>query len=281
MGAGLRRNSLMRLNLRPVNLRRAPAFALLFALVPALSLAPGCAHHGHTAAAKSGQSSAQTSPPPLIPRRLVFGNPDRSSVEISPDGRHISFLAPRNGVMNVFVAAADNPSMATPVTNDTTRGIPGYFWAYDSKHVLYIQDKGGNENWNVFSVAVDAPDQATNLTPNEKVAARVAGISERHPESILVAVNDRDPRFHDLYRVDIASGERTLLAQNPGEIEGNTVGQIMADDDYRVRFASASTPDGGEAYYQPSGGADTASAAAPPTDWKLFEKIGSDDTMTT
>src|SRR5437868_3167604 len=169
----------MRPNLRTVTLRPAPAAVLLFALVPALSLAPGCARHDRTAAATSRPSAARAAPAPLIPRRLVFGNPDRSSVEISPDGRHVSFLAPRDGVMNVFVAPADDPSKATPVTHDTTRGIPGYFWAYDSKHVLYIQDKGGNENWNVFSVAVDAPDQAKNLTPDEKVAARAAGVSER------------------------------------------------------------------------------------------------------
>jgi dipeptidyl aminopeptidase/acylaminoacyl peptidase len=109
------------------------------------------------------------------------------------------------------------------------------------------------------------------------VAAQVAAVSERHPESVLIGINDRDPRFHDLYRVDIATGEKTLLAQNPGQIEGNTVGAFVADDDYHVRFAAASTPDGGDALYEPAG----AAGGAPPTEWKLFEKIGADDTMTT
>ena len=240
-------------------------------------LAAGCARHDRgTSDRGTPQTRQPGKPAELIPRRLIFGNPDRSQVQISPDGRHVSFLASRDGVMNVHVAPADDPNNARPVTNDRTRGIPNYFWAYDSKHVLYIKDEGGNENWNVFSVDVAAPDQPKNLTPNDKVAARIAAVSERHPDAILVGINDRDPRFHDLYRVNIANGEKTLLAQNPGQIEGNVVGGIMADDDYSVRFAVASTPDGGDAIYEPAG-----EAGAPPTQWKLFDKIGADDNMTT
>src|SRR5206468_3571215 len=145
-------------------------------------------------------------------------------------------------------------------------------------HVLYGKDEGGNENWNVFSVAIDAPDVAKNLTPNDKVAAQIAAVSERHPESILVLINDRDERFHDLYRINIVTGERTLLARNPGQVEGNTVSGFMADDDYNVRFLAASTPDGGDALYQPG---DDAKEASPPTQWKLFDTIGADDSMTT
>ena len=243
-------------------------------VLSAAMLLAGCARHDK---GKSGPPQMRKDGPPaqLIPRRLIFGNPDRSQVQISPDGRHVSFLASRDGVMNVFVAPADDPNNAKPVTNDRTRGIPNYFWAYDAKHVLYIKDEGGNENWNVFSVDIAAPDQPKNLTPNDKVAARISGVSERHPESILVGINDRDPRFHDLYRVNIASGDKTLLAQNPGQIEGNVVGAVVADDDYRVRFAVATTADGGTALYQPKGegGAEAG--------WGLYDTIGSDDTMTT
>jgi dipeptidyl aminopeptidase/acylaminoacyl peptidase len=242
-------------------------------------LVGGCASHGGAKKVpKAGAPAAGAgAAAELIPRRLIFGNPDRTGVQISPDGRHVSFLAPRDGVMNVYVAPADAPDKAQPITNDRTRGITRYFWAFDSKHVLYAKDQGGNENWNVFSVPIEAPDQEKNLTPNDKVAAQVAAVSERHPESVLIGINDRDPRFHDLYRVNIATGEKTLLAQNPGQIEGNTVAAFMADDDYHVRFAAASTPDGGEALYEPAG----AAGAAPPAQWKLFEKIGADDTMTT
>ena len=100
-----------------------PVLAALI-LSGGVALCAGCANKNESAKAKASSQPSAAAPTQLIPRRLVFGNPDRSSVEISPDGRHVSFLAPRNGVMNVFVAAADNPSMATPVTNDTTRGIP-------------------------------------------------------------------------------------------------------------------------------------------------------------
>lgn len=249
--------------------------AIGVALMLTASLAAGCARDGRGAAARhkaDGPASTQ-----LIPRRLIFGNPDRAGVQISPDGTHVSFLAPRDGVMNVYVAPADDPAKATPITNDRARGVPSYFWAYDSKHVLYAKDEGGNENWNVFSVPVDAPDRAKNLTPNDKVAARVSGVSERHPESVLIAINDRDPRFHDLYRVNIATGDKTLLAQNPGQIEGNTVAGMMADDDYNVRFAAASTPDGGQALYLP----EMAAHGDAPAAWKLFDKVDADDTMTT
>ena len=246
-------------------------------------LSVGCARRDgapsrHSGTGDSADDSPAAAAVELIPRRLIFGNPDRAGVQISPDGRYLSFLAPRDGVMNVYVAPASDPSQATPVTNDRTRGIPNYFWAYDSKHVLYVKDEGGNENWNVFSVAVESPDRPKNLTPNDKVAARIAAVSERHPESILVGVNDRDPRFHDLYRVNIATGEKTLLAQNPGQIEGNTVGQLVADDDYNVRFAAATTADGGMALYQPKG---EVGEGGGPTEWALFDTIGSDDTMTT
>ena len=255
---------------------RRAVLALLVGVCVGAAVCTGCASRDGNAKARKGDRGAPAAASvELIPRRLIFGNPDRAGVQISPDGKYVSFVAPRDGVMNVYVAPADDPSRPTPITNDRARGITNHFWAYDSKHVLYVKDEGGNENWNVFSVPVDRPDEAKNLTPNEKVAAQMTGVSERHPESVLISINDRDARFHDLYRVNIATGERTLLAQNPGQIDGNTVGGFMADDDYNVRFASASTPDGGEALYEPAG------EAVPVGNWKQFEKIGADDTMTT
>ena len=258
-------------------MRRMVTQAAAIIPVIAIGLLAGCAHRDKKQASTQAESAPPSATTELIPRRLIFGNPDRAGVQISPDGRHVSYLSPRDGVMNVYVAPADDPAKATPVTNDRTRGITSYFWAYDSKHVLYAQDKGGNENWNVYSVPIEAPDQAKNLTPNDKVAAQVSGVSERHPESVLIGMNDRDPRFHDLYRVNIATGDKTLLAQNPGQIEGNTAGGFMADDDYNVRFLVASTPDGGDALYQPAGGAAPGGALQ----WTLFDKITADDTMTT
>ena len=86
---------------------------------------------------------------PLIPRDIFFGNPDRAAVRVSPDGRHLSFLAPVNGVLNVWVAPVENIGAAKPVTRDTGRGIHIYFWAYTSRNLLYLQDQGGDENWKV------------------------------------------------------------------------------------------------------------------------------------
>jgi dipeptidyl aminopeptidase/acylaminoacyl peptidase len=258
---------------------------LAFALLAAAGLGAGCAGRGADSRSSKATGGATTratrdvaAAGDLIPRKVLFDNPDRSSVQISPDGRHISFLAPRDGVMNVYVAPTSDPSNATPVTNDRTRGIPFYFWAYDSKHVLYGKDQGGNENWNIFAVNVNEPDQPRNLTPNDKVAAQINGVSHKHPEEILVGVNDRDPRFHDVYKVNIRTGEKNLLAPNPGEIDGNTVGGFIADDDYNVRFAVASTPDGGNAFYKPRGELKPGGDAS---QWEPFDRVGSDDALTT
>ncbi|MCC7354931.1 MAG: S9 family peptidase, partial [Anaerolineae bacterium] len=94
---------------------------------------------------------------PLIPRRVLFGNPDRASVQISPDGAHLTWLAPLEGVLNVWVAPRDDLAAARPVTRDTGRGIRSYLWAYTNAHILYIQDKNGDENWRLYAV-----DLATN-----------------------------------------------------------------------------------------------------------------------
>src|SRR3954471_23216851 len=129
MGARLRRH-LMRLN----------CWLYLVAVsLTAASVTAGCARKERSSAVPQMQKQMRDKTPvtvELIPRKLIFGNPDRAGVQISPDGKYVSFLAPRDGVMNVYVAPADDPSQAKPITNDRTRGIPNCFWAYDSKHVL-------------------------------------------------------------------------------------------------------------------------------------------------
>jgi dipeptidyl aminopeptidase/acylaminoacyl peptidase len=249
-------------------------------LVPAFLtvLSVGCSQADTPA---PGARAAAADATPLIPRRVLFGNPDRAQVRISPDGKYVSFLAPRDGVMNVYVAPVGDPGAAKPVTNDRKRGIPMYFWAFDSKHVLYGQDQGGNENWNIFSVDVAKPDDARNLTPSEKVAARITQVSERHPDEILISLNDRDPRFHDVYKINISTGEKTLLVKNPGEINGATISGFIADEDYRIRFAGGSTPDGGNEFFQPKAGAAGAAAEGGEMEWESYDKVGPDDSLTT
>ncbi len=200
----------------------------------------------------------------LIERQILFGNPDKTSARVSPNGKLISYLAPRDGVMNIFVGPLDAPDAAQPVTDERQRGIRVYFWAFDSQHLLYIQDTKGDEDWHVYSVDL-AGNPAKDLTPIPKVNAQISAVSEKFPSEILVGLNDRDPRYHDLYRIDIASGERTLVEKNP-DFAG-----FVADDDYRVRLAMRMTADGGSQYYEPDGSGG----------WKEFQKVGREDSLTT
>ncbi|MBI3837813.1 MAG: S9 family peptidase [Planctomycetia bacterium] len=200
----------------------------------------------------------------LIGRKILFGNPDKASARLSPDGSKLSYLAPRDGVLNVFVGPVDDPNAAQPVTKDDYRGIQTYFWAYDSRHILYAQDTGGDEDFHVYSVDLTT-NQAKDLTPLAKVSAQIEEVSEKFPEEILVGLNDRDPQFHDVYRINIATGERTLIQKN------TEFASITSDDEYRVRFAMKMTLDGGSQLYQADGQGG----------WKEFQKIDFDDTLTT
>jgi dipeptidyl aminopeptidase/acylaminoacyl peptidase len=200
----------------------------------------------------------------LIPRQVLFGNPDKAMVKISPDGMKIGYLAPVEGVLNVWVGPVDDPAAARPVTKDTYRGIRFYSWAYTNEHVLYIQDKGGDENWRLYSVDLGS-SAIQDLTPIEGVQARVQGVSHKYPGEILVGLNDRDPTLHDLYRVDIETGERRLIQENP-EFAG-----YLTDDDYNVRFALRVTPDGGSEILKAAGDGN----------WELFVQIGMEDVITT
>jgi hypothetical protein len=175
---------------------------------------------------------------PLIPRRLLFGNPEKAGPSLSDDGRQLAFRAAVDGVMNVWVAPFDRPEAARPVTKDTSRGIRQYFWAYTNAHIIYLQDKGGDENWRVYSVDV-ATGATKDLTPFDKVAAQIQGVSDRFPDEILVALNDRNPELHDVYRINVVSGKRTLVQRN------DKYAGFVTDDDFKVRFAQVYRPDGG------------------------------------
>jgi dipeptidyl aminopeptidase/acylaminoacyl peptidase len=200
----------------------------------------------------------------LIPRQTLFGNPQRASVRISPDGEHLSYLAPVDGVLNVWVGPVGDPAAAKPITQDKGRGVRIYFWAYDGRHVLYLQDKGGDENWRVYSVDVGSRE-VRDLTPLEKVQARIQEVSHRLPNEILVALNDRDPQLHDIYRVNLTTGERQLALENEGFLGFET------DADYHVRFAERTTPDGGREILQR-----TADGG-----WKPFIQLAPEDALST
>ena len=176
---------------------------------------------------------------PLIPRKLLFGNPDKTQARISPDGQRLSYLAPVNGVLNVWVGPVDNPMAARPVTNDTKRGIRFHGWAYTSKHIFYLQDKGGDENWRISGVDLES-GAVTDYTPIEKVNAAIVSGSLQTPEKLVIALNDRNEQVHDLYILDLNTGERTLLIQNDEGFLSYTV-----DEEFNVRMGSCMTPDGG------------------------------------
>jgi dipeptidyl aminopeptidase/acylaminoacyl peptidase len=174
---------------------------------------------------------------PLIPREVLFGNPERASPGISPDGTRIAWLAPVDGVLNVWVGqiGADD---AKPVTDDTDRGIRDYRWAHDDRHLLYVQDRGGDENWHLY--AVDLEGGATrDLTPFDGVQAQLVATDKEFPDQVLVGLNKDNPELHDVYQLDLATGKLDLVASNPGFIGW------LADADLRVRCGVAPTPDGG------------------------------------
>jgi dipeptidyl aminopeptidase/acylaminoacyl peptidase len=201
---------------------------------------------------------------PLIPRRVLFGNPDKAGPTLSEDGKHLAFRAAVDGVMNVWVAPSDKPEAARPITKDTSRGIRQYFWSYTNSHIVYLQDKGGDENWRVYSVDVTS-GAARDLTPFDKVAAQIQGTSNRFPDQILVALNDRTPEYHDLYRINVVTGARTLVQRN------DRYAGFVTDDDFKVRFAQLFRADGGMDLLRRTG----TGRFVP------FESVGPEDSLTT
>jgi len=185
--------------------------------------------------------------PPLIDRELFFGDPEISGAQISPDGKYIAFLKPLNKTRNIWVKKTDAPfDSAKPITNDTKRPIPGYLWSRDGKYVLYAQDKLGDENYNVYAVdpaaAPVAPAEvpaARNLTDLKGVRAMIYDVPRSEPDIIYVGLNDRDKSWHDLYKVRISTGERTLLRQNTDRITG-----WIFDLKDQLRLASRSADNG-------------------------------------
>ena len=186
--------------------------------------------------------------PPLIDREVFFGDPQVSGARLSPDGKWISFRKPYSGVMNVWVKAVEAPfDAARPLTADIERPLGRHFWTEDSRYVVFMQDEGGTEDHHVFAVdpAADA-DEATgvpparDLTPMEGIRALIYAVPEGTPSQIIVGINDRDPALHDVYRLDIDTGERELLIRND-----TSVSQWVTDLAGVVRLAIRQRPDGG------------------------------------
>ncbi|MBV8148655.1 MAG: S9 family peptidase [Candidatus Eremiobacteraeota bacterium] len=200
--------------------------------------------------------------PPLIPRDVLFGNPLKTSPQISPDGKMLAYLAPSNGVLSVWVRTIgrnDDRVIAT----DPSRPIRDISWQGDSRHVLYLQDKGGNENFHIFAVSINGGD-SRDLTPNPKVRAGIDDIDPAYPDTALIETNERDPHYFDVYRLDLVSGKAVLDTQNPGDVAGWT-----ADNKMTIRAALVQNPDGSSLVRV----RDSASAAP----WRTLVTFSADD----
>ena len=176
--------------------------------------------------------------PEIIPREVLFGNPEKISPKISPDGTRMAYIAPVNNVLNVWVKTIGEEDDKA-VTKDDDRGIRRYFWAADGKHIMYLQDVGGDENWRLYAVNLES-DEIRDLTPFEEVQVQIVERNKNFPNEFLIAMNKENPKFHDVYHLDLTTGDLKLVARNTGTITG-----WVADANLKVRGAMAATPDGG------------------------------------
>jgi dipeptidyl aminopeptidase/acylaminoacyl peptidase len=175
---------------------------------------------------------------PLIPREVLFGNPERTSPQISPDGTQLGYLAPVDGVLNVWVRTLGKADDRA-VTADKKRGIRNFTWQYDNQHIFYAQDVGGDENWRLYQTDI-ATKQTKDLTPFEKVRVDLVAYDWKTPDTLLLQMNNRDPKVFDVYRIDLKTGKMDLDTENPGD-----VASWQADNALQVRAAQVQTPDGG------------------------------------
>lgn len=176
---------------------------------------------------------------PIVPRDVLFGNPERTGPSLSPDGSRLAWLAPDEGVLNVWMGRTDLAD-ARVVTRDRDRGIRTVEWAHDGRHLLYIQDQGGDENWRLHAVDLE-DDEDRDLTPFDDVQARVVGLDKRFPDHVLVGLNRDNPELHDVYSLHLPTGELEKVFENPGFID------VVVDQEFRVRAGISPTEDGGMA----------------------------------
>lgn len=163
---------------------------------------------------------------PLLDRQLFFGNPEISSGQLSPDGKWISFMKEHKGIMNIWVKKFDEPfDKARPIT-ESPRPLYGYFWTRDSKNILYVKDKDGDENINIFAVnpMATAPagsvPESRNLTPMKDIRAQINMVSRKNPDLMYIGLNDRDKAWHDLYQLKISTGELKKVYENKDRVTG-------------------------------------------------------------
>lgn len=202
---------------------------------------------------------------PLIPRSALFGNPSRTGAMLSPDGTWLSWLAPRDGVLNVWLAPIVDLSAARPLTQSMDRPILEQYWSPDSSTVLYIQDKGGDENFLLYAIDVTTGMERT-LTPFENTRVQFVGVSPLIKDRVLIGVNNRDPRWHDVFSLEIGTGKLEEV------LRGDGFAGFFADANLDLRIAMRANPVGGLDYFGIEHG------VVSPTP---FASVGLDDVLTT
>jgi len=209
------------------------SFSLLLLFVPLLLAQP--------------EKPAVSTLPPLLDRELFFGNPEISNAQLSPDGKYLAFLRPWQDTRNIWVKGIAEPfAAARRVTAETKRPIPSYLWSYDSKFVLYVKDNDGDENFNLFAIDPhEVPKPETGIPSSRDLTglkgARVAlySVPKHDPDIVYLGLNDRDKAWHDLYRLKISTGERTLIRQNAERIS-----EWIFDLTGRLRLATRTADNG-------------------------------------
>ncbi|MEJ2319630.1 MAG: prolyl oligopeptidase family serine peptidase [Gemmatimonadales bacterium] len=193
----------------------------------------------------AARAQAEGELPPLIPIQHFFDNPEIAGAQISPNGQFISYLKPYQEKLNVYVRQIGS-SEERRMTTDTIRPVRGYFWSADGSMLLYVQDKGGNENFHVYSVPIEgnATPDAKDLTPHDGVRAVIFAVPPERPSEILIGLNMRDPSLFDAYWLDVETGETRLVAENPGNFVG-----VIPDHDLQVRLAMGQNAEGGTSFY--------------------------------
>ena len=207
----------------------------------ALILSLATSQIGFAQAAKTGGQ------PSIIDRDLLFGDPEVSGAQLSPDGKFLSFIKPYNGTRNIWVKGLNEPfDKARPMTNDQSRPVRSYFWSRDGKYLLFNQDKGGDENFNIYVVnpaealpAGQPVPAARDLTGLKGVRVQIVSVPLSDPNTLYIGLNDRDKAWHDLYKLNLSTGGKTLVRQNTDRIES-----WEFDWNDQLRLASRSNPDG-------------------------------------
>ncbi|HEX3092446.1 MAG TPA: alpha/beta fold hydrolase [Candidatus Angelobacter sp.] len=180
------------------------------------------------AADKDKKTPTASGLPPIIDRELIFGNPEIAAPQLSPDGKYLAFLKPWKDTRNVYVKGVDEPfSAARLLTTESKRPIAGYFWTHDSKYILFVKDNDGDENYNVYAVdpaakpapGADAP-ASRDMTGLKGVRVQLVEVPKNDPDTIYIGLNDRDKAWHDLYKLKISTGEKTLVRKNTERISG-------------------------------------------------------------